>query len=357
MPSARRAIRRTDSTNGQASVEEPPLWRKAAADVTLTASEWRATTSANGAAKTAHRARTQLPGRQIDAVATDVTEACGIGAVPDEAREIADRRGLVFPSPTGRALSDGTLSKLLRELGAAPCHTADSSFRDWAAERTDMPRDVCELALAHGNSDRVEAAYRRTDLFDRRRVLMADWVAYVAWRIPSPRTSRRRSRVRDRQTARPGSIESVSGRDSSRGLRPGHRDESARHRHGRLRMQPDHPVADRSRGEAPPGRECLETNRGRRVRLPGRVVQPAAVGVDRYGVVAQPASTLATDRRRRLPPGCGFELRRPGLWPRGVRPARSLRGQRRAPVALFPAPARRFSFLMSFTSFTTCIFR
>ena len=55
-----------------------------------------------------------------------------------------------------------------------------SSFRDWAAECTEAPREVCELALAYVNSDRVEAAYRRTDLFDRRRELMQQWDDYVA---------------------------------------------------------------------------------------------------------------------------------------------------------------------------------
>ena len=90
-------------------------------------------------------------------------------------------RALVFPSPTGRVLSDSTLSKLLRELGiGAVPHGFRSSFRDWAAERTDVPREVCELALAHVNSDRVEAAYRRSDLFERRRQLMQDWSDYLA---------------------------------------------------------------------------------------------------------------------------------------------------------------------------------
>ena len=104
-------------------------------------------------------------------------------AVLDEAREIADRSGLVFPSPTGRVLSDSTLSKLLRELGiGAVPHGFRSSFRDWAAERTDVPREVCELALAHVNSDRVEAAYRRSDLFERRRELMQEWADYLAAR-------------------------------------------------------------------------------------------------------------------------------------------------------------------------------
>ena len=77
-------------------------------------------------------------------------------------------------------LSDSTLSKLLRELGiGAVPHGFRSSFRDWAAERTDVPREVCELALAHVNSDRVEAAYRRSDLFDRRRELMQSWSHYL----------------------------------------------------------------------------------------------------------------------------------------------------------------------------------
>ena len=102
-------------------------------------------------------------------------------AVLDKAREIADKSGLLFPSPTGRVLSDSTLSKLLRELGiGAVPHGFRSSFRDWAAERTNVPREVCELALAHVNNDRVEAAYRRSDLFERRRILMVEWADYIA---------------------------------------------------------------------------------------------------------------------------------------------------------------------------------
>ena len=70
---------------------------------------------------------------------------------------------------------------LPRGLGIdAVAHGFRSSFPDWTAECTDAPREVYELALAHVNSDRVEAAYRRTDLFDRRRLLMNDWTAYIA---------------------------------------------------------------------------------------------------------------------------------------------------------------------------------
>ncbi|MCY3837520.1 MAG: tyrosine-type recombinase/integrase [Gammaproteobacteria bacterium] len=89
--------------------------------------------------------------------------------------------GLVFPTARHRPVSDSTLSKLLRELGVkAVPHGFRSSFRDWAAECTDAPREVCELALAHVNSDRVEAAYRRSDLFERRRALMQEWADYLA---------------------------------------------------------------------------------------------------------------------------------------------------------------------------------
>ena len=97
-----------------------------------------------------------------------------------EARALSDGSGLVFPSAHGRAISDNTISKLLREFGieAVP-HGFRSSFRDWAAECSDAPREVCELALAHVNSDRVEAAYRRTDLFERRRVLMEEWSGFI----------------------------------------------------------------------------------------------------------------------------------------------------------------------------------
>ncbi|MXW37610.1 MAG: hypothetical protein F4Z65_05015, partial [Acidobacteria bacterium] len=64
-------------------------------------------------------------------------------------------------------------------IGAVP-HGFRSSFRDWAAERTDAPREVCELALAHVNTNAIEAAYRRTDLFERRRALMEQWATFLA---------------------------------------------------------------------------------------------------------------------------------------------------------------------------------
>ena len=101
-------------------------------------------------------------------------------AVLDEARAFDDGSGLVFPSARRGKQSDGTLSQFVKELGiqAVP-HGFRSSFRDWAAECSQAPREVCELALAHVNDDRTEAAYRRSDLFDLRRKLMEDWEAYL----------------------------------------------------------------------------------------------------------------------------------------------------------------------------------
>jgi len=88
---------------------------------------------------------------------------------------------LVFPAPRGGPLSDMTLTAVMRrmEVPAVP-HGFRSTFRDWSAERTDYPRDVAEMALAHTIGDKVEAAYRRGDLFDKRRQMMADWAAFVA---------------------------------------------------------------------------------------------------------------------------------------------------------------------------------
>ena len=93
-----------------------------------------------------------------------------------EAREHAPRSEWVFPSPRGTQLRDLPFSGLLRALGiAAVPHGFRSSFRDWAAERTDVPHAVMEAALAHVVRNQVEAAYARLDLLERRRVLMEQW--------------------------------------------------------------------------------------------------------------------------------------------------------------------------------------
>ena len=69
----------------------------------------------------------------------------------------------------------------LQEHGiAAVPHGFRSTFRDWAGEETDHPREVIEAALAHVVQNRVEAAYARSDLFERRRTLMDEWARYLA---------------------------------------------------------------------------------------------------------------------------------------------------------------------------------
>ena len=100
--------------------------------------------------------------------------------VLEEARALQDRTDLVFPGARRGPLSDKALSSLMHQLGidAVP-HGFRSSFREWAAECTNIPREVCEEALAHVNPNRVEAAYQRSDLFDKRRKLMDAWATYL----------------------------------------------------------------------------------------------------------------------------------------------------------------------------------
>ncbi len=85
----------------------------------------------------------------------------------------------VFPSSRNSMLSDMTLSAILKrmEIDAVP-HGFRSTFRDWVAEQTGYPREVAEQALAHGLKDKVEAAYQRGDLSDKRKRLMADWANF-----------------------------------------------------------------------------------------------------------------------------------------------------------------------------------
>lgn len=80
----------------------------------------------------------------------------------------------------GEPLSNMALLALLKRMDRADLtvHGFRSTFRDWAAERTNFPREVAEQALAHAIPDKVEAAYRRGDLFEKRRRLMADWAKF-----------------------------------------------------------------------------------------------------------------------------------------------------------------------------------
>ncbi len=119
-------------------------------------------------AKTNRRHRMPLCGRALEILKAAYALEEGAGL-------------LVFTHGGGKPLHDSMLRRLLRKLGiAAVPHGFRSTFRDWAGEETDHPREVIEAALAHVVRNRVEAAYARSDLFERRRVLMDDWARYLA---------------------------------------------------------------------------------------------------------------------------------------------------------------------------------
>ena len=80
--------------------------------------------------------------------------------------------------PESRRSTRGMMTLRCMKKDITP-HGFRSSFRDWAAERTSFPREVCEAALAHRLKDKMEAAYHRTDLFEKRRSLMATWAAFA----------------------------------------------------------------------------------------------------------------------------------------------------------------------------------
>jgi integrase len=93
----------------------------------------------------------------------------------------AKPKGFVFPGGRpGKPLSNMAILNLLQRMKRddLTAHGFRSTFRDWTAEQTHFPRDVAEMALAHTISDKVEAAYRRGDLFDKRCQLMDAWAAY-----------------------------------------------------------------------------------------------------------------------------------------------------------------------------------
>jgi integrase len=100
----------------------------------------------------------------------------------------------VFPGgKPGKSLSNMAYLMLLRRMGRheLTAHGFRSSFRDWAAERTNFPAEVAEMALAHAVESKVEAAYRRGDLFEKRRRLMQHWASFCT----SPPAQERQSNV------------------------------------------------------------------------------------------------------------------------------------------------------------------
>ncbi len=98
------------------------------------------------------------------------------------AKDISSNGPYVFPGQSEeKPLSTMVFLMMIRRMGKdITAHGFRSSFRDWAAERTNFSREVCEMALAHTVSNKVEAAYLRGDLFDKRCQLMDTWAAFVS---------------------------------------------------------------------------------------------------------------------------------------------------------------------------------
>ena len=94
----------------------------------------------------------------------------------------------VFPgAASGKPLSAPAMARQLRRMkaGDITVHGFRSTFRDWASETTSFPHEVCEQALAHTIGNKTEAAYRRGDLFDKRRKLMEAWASYCEPKAPN----------------------------------------------------------------------------------------------------------------------------------------------------------------------------
>jgi integrase len=118
--------------------------------------------------------RVPLGSRAIDIV-TEMQPISGAGAGQDAAD------AFVFPGgKRGQPLSNMAFLMLLRRMKRddLTAHGFRSTFRDWAAERTNFPSEVAEMALAHTVSGKVEQAYRRGDMFERRRRLMVAWATF-----------------------------------------------------------------------------------------------------------------------------------------------------------------------------------
>ena len=124
-----------------------------------------------------------VPASRMKSLRAHRVPLCGRALeILDAARKLGGSGSpIVFVGKRGREMGGEQMGRLLRKHGiAAVPHGFRSSFRDWAAEETDHPREVVEAALAHVVRNPVEAAYMRSDLFERRRRLMDDWAEYLA---------------------------------------------------------------------------------------------------------------------------------------------------------------------------------
>jgi integrase len=124
-----------------------------------------------------------IPGERMKAKETHVVplSAPALALLRRRWNERANDTGLVFSPDGEKPMSDMTMTKLLRDGGikGVTVHGFRSAFTDWAAEKTDFPKEVADKALAHKLTNQVEAAYRRTDFLEKRRDLMARWARHL----------------------------------------------------------------------------------------------------------------------------------------------------------------------------------
>ena len=161
----------------------PPAVRLAFEFLVLTAARWGEVRWAEWAEIDRDAGVWTVPARRTKANRQHRVPLCGRALeILEAARMLGEAAGpLVFTRRPEKPLDDKQLRCLLQEHGiAAVPHGFRSTFRDWAAEETNHPREVIEAALAHVVRNRVEAAYARSDLFERRRILMDDWSRYLA---------------------------------------------------------------------------------------------------------------------------------------------------------------------------------
>ena len=189
--------------------EAEPAVRLAFEFLVLTAARWSEVRWSEWAEIDRKEAVWTVPPARMKARREHRVPLCGRAMeILEEARKLGSGSPLVFTLGDGEPIFDKRLRRLLRKLEiAAVPHGFRSSFRDWAAEETDHPREVVEAALAHVVGNKVEAAYRRTDLFDRRRRLMDDWAAYLSGELTCEQelrsTSPRRRTARSPLVGRP----------------------------------------------------------------------------------------------------------------------------------------------------------
>jgi len=123
--------------------------------------------------------------------------SAAVAGILEEMKKIRES-DFVFPGgKKGKPLSNVAMLAVLKRIGRGDLtnHGFRSSFRDWAAERTNFPREVAEMALAHTVGDKVEAAYRRGDLFQKRRQLMDAWAKFCETTRPQAEVVRIGSRA------------------------------------------------------------------------------------------------------------------------------------------------------------------